>query len=122
MSISKSALVLSVTCIIGTAALVDAKQGAKHDSMQCCTTNNGQMDMTKCMGMMKDGLGKGDKEYDLRFLNMMIQHHQGAVDMAKDALSKAQHPELKQQASQIIDAQEKEIKQMKEWRSKWYHK
>lgn len=58
--------------------------------------------------------------YDLQFLDTMIAHHQGAVVMAKPALEKAQHAELKTLAQNIITNQEKEIISMREWREKWY--
>ena len=75
--------------------------------------------MSQCMQMMRD-LGPKDAEYDKRFLDMMIMHHEGALDMSQDALQKASHPELKQMAQHIIDAQKREIAQMKTWRNKWY--
>ncbi len=56
----------------------------------------------------------------IRFITMMIPHHQGAVAMAKDALNKAQHPEMKAFAQKIIEDQDKEIRQMTEWRTRWY--
>lgn len=78
------------------------------------------MSMGHCNQMMKDKLGKADGQYDARFINMMIAHHQGAILMSKDALSKAKHPELKAKAQEMIDAQEKEISQMKAWHQAWY--
>ena len=47
---------------------------------------------------------------------MMIPHHQGAIDMAKVELKYGKDPELKKLAQDIIDAQEKEISFMKDWR------
>ena len=78
--------------------------------------------MEKCHSMMMNQLGKADKNYDLRFINAMIPHHQGAVMMAKDALKKSQHSEIKTMAQDIIVSQEKEIDQMKSWRKAWYGK
>jgi uncharacterized protein (DUF305 family) len=46
------------------------------------------------------------------FLKMMIPHHQLAVDMADEALSKAEHPELRDLAQEIHDEQSSEIKLM----------
>ena len=40
---------------------------------------------------------------------MMIDHHEGAIRMAKLALEQAEHPELRQLAEAIIEAQEGEI-------------
>ncbi len=70
--------------------------------------------------MMKGDLGAADADFDLRFLNAMIPHHEGALVMAKDVLSKSKRPEMKQLAQEILSSQEKEINQMKQWRQAWY--
>ena len=67
-------------------------------------------------------LGAADANYDLRFIDGMMMHHKGAVAMAKEALEKSQRPEIKQLANNIIEAQNKEIAQMKQWRTAWYPK
>ena len=61
---------------------------------------------------------KGE-EYDRLFLAGMIAHHQGAVDMAKLALERAKHSELKTMAQNIIAAQNKEIGEMTSWQQQW---
>jgi uncharacterized protein (DUF305 family) len=58
--------------------------------------------------------------FDQRFIDMMAPHHQGAIEMAEIAKQRAQHPEIKQMASAIIDSQANEIAQMKSWRKDWY--
>jgi uncharacterized protein (DUF305 family) len=70
--------------------------------------------------MMVKELGPKDANYEKRFIDVMIEHHEGAIMMAKDALKNANKPELIQMAKDIIAAQEKEIAQMKEWRKQWY--
>ncbi len=70
--------------------------------------------------MMNMNLGPKDESFDLRFIDGMIPHHQGAVEMAQEALTKSQRPEIKQLAQQIIEAQEKEIAELKTWRKSWY--
>lgn len=70
--------------------------------------------------MMNMNLGPKDESFDLRFIDGMIPHHQGAVDMAQEALSKSQRPEIKQLAQQIIEAQEREIAELQAWRKSWY--
>lgn len=72
--------------------------------------------------MMSMDLGAADAQFDLRFINAMIPHHEGAVTMAQDALSKSQRPEIKKLAQNIINSQHKEMEQMKQWRQTWYNK
>lgn len=71
--------------------------------------------------MMNMDLGSADAEFDLRFINAMIPHHESAIAMAKDTLSKSQRPEIKKLAQSIIDSQQAEINQMKQWRKSWYN-
>ena len=71
--------------------------------------------------MMMDGdLGKADAEFDLRFINAMIPHHEGALAMAEQVLEKSERPELRQAAQNILDTQQAEIDQMQQWRQDWY--
>ena len=70
--------------------------------------------------MMNMDLGTADAQFDLRFLNAMIPHHEGAVVMAQDALSKSKRPEIKKLAQEIIASQKIEIKQMQQWKQAWY--
>ncbi len=71
-----------------------------------------KMDMSK-MSSAKD------KDFDLMFIEMMMPHHEGAITMSKEALTKAEHPEIKTLATNIIKAQEAEIKMMADWKAKW---
>jgi uncharacterized protein (DUF305 family) len=58
--------------------------------------------------------------FDKAFIDAMIPHHQSAIDMAKEAQTKATHQEIKDLAGRIVSAQQREIDQMKTWRSQWY--
>ncbi|GBF79947.1 DUF305 domain-containing protein [Aphanothece sacrum] len=73
----------------------------------------------KSMAMV-ESLGADDDKFDLRFMDGMIIHHEGAVAMAKDALNKSKRTEIKQLANEIISSQQKEIEQMKQWLKTWY--
>lgn len=78
-------------------------------------------DMSGAMSGMMSGLqNKTGDDFDKAFLAEMITHHEGAVDMATAALSDAKHQEIKDMAKAIIDAQTKEIGQMKTWQQAWY--
>lgn len=62
---------------------------------------------------------KGDA-LDQAFLDGMIVHHQGAIDMAKIVLANSKRPELQKMAQDIISAQSSEITTMKGWLNAWY--
>jgi uncharacterized protein (DUF305 family) len=49
----------------------------------------------------------------------MIEHHEGAIDMAKLAETRAEHDEIKQLSQDITTAQEGEIAEMKKWQQQW---
>ena len=51
-------------------------------------------------------------EFDTLWLNSMIGHHQGAIEMAKAELANGQNVDAKTLAQQIITAQQGEIDQM----------
>lgn len=65
---------------------------------------------------------KTGDDFDRAFLDEMIVHHEGAVDMAEETLKNAKHVELKNLANSIIQAQTAEINMMKAWRKQWYGK
>ncbi|MFC0554483.1 DUF305 domain-containing protein [Planotetraspora thailandica] len=52
--------------------------------------------------------------FDKAFLTMMIQHHEGAITMAKDEQSNGVYEPAKQLAGSIISSQSAEIATMKE--------
>ena len=50
---------------------------------------------------------------DIRFMQMMIPHHQSAIDMAEVELEHGSDAETREMARQIIDAQKGEIADMR---------
>lgn len=79
---------------------------------------SGMADSMKDMNMKALDTFSGN-EFDLEFIKQMTAHHKGAVIMGKDALAKAEHPEIKALAQGIITAQEAEIGQMQAWQKAW---
>ena len=61
-----------------------------------------------------------DVSFDATFIDGMIEHHQGAVVMAEDALENAEHAELRTLAEEIIAAQKGEVEEMERWRAEWF--
>src|SRR5215211_9108258 len=76
---------------------------------------NGQTGNMMGNGMMGGSMQgmMGGNALDVMFLKMMIPHHQMAVDMSDEALSKAEHPELRDLAQKIREEQSSEIELMK---------
>jgi uncharacterized protein (DUF305 family) len=53
-------------------------------------------------------------EFDQLFLEMMIEHHEGAVEMANTQLDQGENPDARALAEEIIEAQESEITRMQD--------
>ncbi|MDX2819133.1 DUF305 domain-containing protein [Streptomyces sp. PA03-5A] len=62
---------------------------------------------------MGDLDGASGKVFDTMFLTMMIEHHQGAIDMAKTEKDQGAYASAKALAGDIVTAQTAEIAQMR---------
>lgn len=58
--------------------------------------------------------------YDAMFLDMMVNHHQQAVDMANEVLEGGSDEGIRTLADTIRQESEKEIAEMQAWRQQWY--
>jgi len=77
--------------------------------------------MHGAMNNMTYGLsGKTGDDLDKAFIDEMIVHHEGAVQMAETLLQGTKRVELLNLGKNIIAAQTQEIQMMKEWRKKWF--
>jgi uncharacterized protein (DUF305 family) len=91
----------------GTAEKTGGMAGMDHGQM-----GHGSMDMGSG-GMARQMVMENGKYSDERFIDAMVPHHQGAIDMAEVALKNAEHEEIKQLSRNIISAQQAEIEQLK---------
>ena len=80
------------------------------------TASGDEMTMSQISADLVD---KNGHAFDAAFITSMIEHHQGAIDMARLAESRAKHAEIKELAREIISAQEGEIAQMERWQREW---
>ena len=96
-------------------SIAQSSNGMNHGGMNHGGMNHGGMNHSM-------DVGPADANYDLRFIDSMVPHHQGALVMAQEVLQKSKRPELIKFAQNIITEQKKEIAQMQQWRKQWYPK
>lgn len=77
--------------------------------------------MMQMMGM-RQGVGGASlaSNIDRHFIEQMIPHHEGAIEMAKLAQERSKRPEIQTLAIAIIKSQSGEITQMQSWYRNWY--
>lgn len=83
---------------------------------------SGSHDMTAMPGMMMDGMmtsadmrrlsQSSGNAFDRLWVELMIQHHEGAVRMAKTELAEGKDPAARALAQSIVTSQEAEIREM----------
>ena len=66
------------------------------------------------------GMSDPDAPYDLRFIDEMVMHHQGAIMSSEMMIGDSEHPELRDLAQRIQEEQQRQIDQMRAWRAEWY--
>jgi len=94
---------------------------ATHPGMMRDMTEMMKMEQSGMMKMMPGQMSSMMKmDVDLWFLDNMIPHHQGAIDMANMALKNSEHQEIITLAQSIITSQQKEISMMQQWKAAWY--
>ncbi|WP_434345664.1 DUF305 domain-containing protein [Myxococcus virescens] len=69
--------------------------------------------------LMPDELAQ-KPDVDKAFIDSMMPHHAGAIQMATVALQRSSIAEIRAMSRRIIDAQAEEVGQLIEWRKAWY--
>lgn len=87
-----------------------------HNPMNHGSTDHSQMNHSA----MQSAPNAAAQPFDLQFLDTMIAHHEGAVEMVRPAATKAANAEIKTLAAKIVADQEREIAEMKHWREAWF--
>jgi len=85
------------------------------------TVNTNNYGMMQMMGIRQGTNGSPmANNLDQHFIEQMIPHHEGAIEMAKLAQERSKRPEILTLAKAIIQSQSKEITQMQTWYKNWY--
>lgn len=121
-------LLLAVALVLTSCAGAGAAQQEEESNASGSDTQGMQEHMGGMQGMTAMGsestaphmMAQTGAYSDERFIDMMVPHHQGAIDMAKVAQEKAEHPEIKQLADNVISSQQQEIDELKAIREQEY--
>ncbi len=82
-----------------------------HDMSQMGGTGMGGMMTDEQMQQLSASTGAG---FDRMWLQMMVTHHQGAVEMSSTQLRDGKNADAKKLAQRIIDTQKQEITVMQQ--------
>ena len=113
-------------------ALKESQNVALKDLAQkTMTTTQQEIDWLKAYrqknhpnaAVMKDNMDMGamgistdaSKSFDARYAEAMVSHHQGSIEMAKEALTMVGHDELKQFAQNMLTIEEGEVTQLQQF-------
>lgn len=80
------------------------------------TTGNTGTDLMSVMNSMMDKMHSMQMtgDFDVDFANMMVEHHQGAIDMAQVELSQGKDEKMKSKAQEIISKQKDEQQKLRD--------
>lgn len=77
-------------------------------------------DSKKVVDPKVSNLGDYDKNFDLRFLNALISHHENGIVMTQSARTKTSRAEVLDNADGVEAFLRGGINMLKGWRSSWY--
>jgi len=64
--------------------------------------------------------GSNGSDFDRLFAELMIEHHRGGIEMARNFRRNGQHTELRQMQTQMIETQQREIQKMQKWQNQGF--
>jgi len=114
-------LLLSLLAVLVLAACGSTSSTGSSGSGQSPTATMPAMSTgTPTSDPMTNSLkGVSGKDFEVKFMQDMIAHHQSAVEMAQLVPTHTKRPELNTLAQNIISSQSKEISQMTTWLAQW---
>jgi uncharacterized protein (DUF305 family) len=110
------ALAVAVVVALGAGGGIGAAAGAggEHSTSTSSDESASAMSHGSDMTATNGGYSTTTASLDERtFLEQMVPHHSSAIAMAQIAVKRAEHPEVRRLAQNIISSQEQEIGQMR---------
>lgn len=65
-------------------------------------------------------LGSADEQFDLRFINALVAHHEEAIDVAREMQTKSTRSDVLNLAGAVVTGLSDGIKTLEAWRGDWH--
>lgn len=114
----KKILIYSISALLASGVIGSGLMVERSQAQSSKPANNPHH--PSAQSMPRQGMRMA--QIDQHFIEMMIPHHEGAVQMADLALARSQRPEIKKLAVSIKSSQSREIQNMRAWYKQWYGK
>lgn len=118
-STRRTAALTAAATVAATALLVGCGGSSDSPATDAASTAAQSTSVTSGSATGGEAAVPSGSEADIAFAQLMIPHHEQAVQMADMALNQATTAEVRQLAQQIKDAQDPEIQQMRGWLQAW---
>ena len=91
-----------------------------HPALSTNVAAQHSSDFQKMKAAMDELAQKSGQDFEVSYINSIIPHHQGAIEMARLVQNDAPHQEVRDAATAIINAQQSEIEELTTWLKDWY--
>jgi uncharacterized protein (DUF305 family) len=108
---------LAVPAVLFGALVIQAQENCRMHANTKSAAEPGWSELNSSMDKMRVSMAamqsSGDSDVD--FVELMLPHHQAAIDMAKVELKFGNDPQMRRMAQEIINDQQSEVALMQLW-------
>lgn len=119
------AALLAVSVLLGGGIAYGIASGGSRGSGSMMRGKPQSMMRGQSGSMKTDGAMRptgSTRAYDLRFIDAMTLHHEGAIASTRMMAIQSRRPEVRRLAREIIRSASAQIGTMRSWRGQWYSK